>query len=64
MFSIEEHAVSGQMGRDKIQRHIDTGAEYIVGADSSCLMHQTGIIEREKLSIKTIHVIQILASGL
>ena len=64
MFSIEEHAVSGQMGRDKIQRHIDTGAEYIVGADSSCLMHQTGIIERDKLSIKTIHVIQILASGL
>jgi L-lactate dehydrogenase complex protein LldE len=52
------------MGRDKVQRHIDTGAEYIVGADSSCLMHQTGIIERDHLPIKTIHIVQILAAGL
>ena len=30
MFAVEEYAVSGQMGRDKVQRHMDTGAEYIV----------------------------------
>lgn len=64
MFAVEEHAVSGQMGRDKVHRHLDTGAEYIVGADSSCLMHQTGIINREKLPIKTIHMVEILAAGL
>ena len=64
MFAVEEHAVSGQMGRDKVQRHIDTGAEYIVGADSSCLMHQNGIISREKLPIKTIHIVEVLAAGL
>lgn len=64
MFAVEEHDVSGRMGRDKVQRHIDTGAEYIVGADSSCLMHQTGIIERDHLPIKTIHIVQILAAGL
>jgi hypothetical protein len=52
------------MGRDKVKRHMATGAEYIVGADSSCLMHQRGIIEREKLPIKTIHIVQILAAGL
>ena len=63
-FAVEEHDVSGRMGRDKVQRHIDTGAEYIVGADSSCLMHQTGIIERDRLPIKTIHIVQILAAGL
>lgn len=64
MFAVEEHDVSGQMGRDKVKRHMATGAEYIVGADSSCLMHQRGIIEREKLPIKTIHIVQILAAGL
>lgn len=64
LFGVEEHAVSGQMGRDKIRRHMETGAEYIVGADSSCLMHQNGIIARDKLPIKTKHIVEILASGL
>lgn len=64
MFSIEETAVSTQMGRDKLQRHIDTGAEYITGPDSSCLMHLEGIARREKKNIKFIHVAQILSAGL
>ncbi len=61
MFAVEEHAVSGQMGRDKVHRHVATGAEFIVGADCSCLMHQRGIIEREHLPIRTLHIAQILA---
>lgn len=64
MFSVEETAVSVQMGHDKVHRHMATGAEYIVGADSSCLMHQNGIIAREKLPIKTLHIVEILAAGL
>lgn len=64
MFSIEETAVSTQMGRDKLQRHINTGAEYITGPDSSCLMHLEGIARREKKDIKFIHVVQILSAGL
>jgi L-lactate dehydrogenase complex protein LldE len=64
MYSIEEQAVSVCMGQDKVKNHIDTGAEYITGADSSCLMHMQGIIKREKLPIKVIHVVEILATGL
>lgn len=63
MFAVEEHAVSGRMGRDKVARHIATGAEYIVGADSSCLMHQRGIIEREGYNIRTLHIAQILSGN-
>ena len=63
MFAVEEHAVSGQMGRDKVMRHVATGAEYIVGADCSCLMHQNGIIAREGLNIKTLHIAQILSGN-
>ena len=64
MFSIEEPAVSACMGADKVRDHMSTGAEYITGADSSCLMHMEGIIQRQKLPVKTIHIVEILASNL
>lgn len=64
MFSVEEPGVSVRMGEDKIARHMATGAEYITGPDSSCLMHMQGIARREKTSVKFIHVAQILAAGL
>ncbi|MFT4073544.1 MAG: (Fe-S)-binding protein [Dysgonamonadaceae bacterium] len=64
LFSIEETAVSACMGKDKVRNHMATGAEYITGADSSCLMHMEGIVDREHLPIKFIHVVQILAAGL
>ncbi|MGI6232747.1 MAG: (Fe-S)-binding protein [Prevotella sp.] len=64
MFSVEEPDVSIRMGEDKLRRHMATGAEYITGPDSSCLMHLEGIARREQLNIKFIHVAQILAAGL
>lgn len=64
LFSVEESPISIAMGRDKVERHLATGAEYITAADSSCLMHQGGIIAAQKLPLKTIHIIEILASGL
>ena len=64
MFSVEEQAVSVQMGTDKIERHMATGAEYITGPDSSCLMHMQGIANRRNKPVKFIHVVQILAAGL
>ena len=64
MFAVEEPAVSTRMGEDKISRHMATGAEYVTGPDSSCLMHMAGIAKTEHLPIKFIHVAQILAAGL
>lgn len=64
MFSVEESAVSVRMGTDKINNHIATGAEYITGPDSSCLMHMQGIARRTDREIKFIHVVEILAAGL
>ena len=64
MFSVEEPDVSTRMGEDKIARHMATGAEYITGPDSSCLMHMQGIARKENKPIKFIHVVQILAAGL
>ena len=64
MFSIEEPAVSVQMGKDKLKRHMATGAELITGPDSSCLMHMQGVAKREQMPIQFIHVVQILSAGL
>ena len=64
MFSIEEPAVSVQMGKDKLKRHMATGAEFVTGPDSSCLMHMQGVAKREQMPIQFIHVVQILSAGL
>ena len=64
MFSIEETAVSAQMGRDKVERHIQTDAEYVTGPDCSCLMHMAGIAKKQKMNIQFKHVVEILAAGL
>lgn len=66
MFSVEETAVSKQMGEQKLRRHVATGAEYITGADCSCLMHMAGINAKEMKypAIKFLHVAEILAFGL
>ena len=64
LFAIEEQAVSTKMGIDKVKDHMNTGATYITGPDSSCLMHMQGVIKREKMPIEIIHIVEILASGL
>lgn len=64
MFSIEETAISEQMGFDKVQRHIKTGAKYVTGPDCSCLMHMAGIAKKRGLDIEFKHVVEILAAGL
>ncbi|WP_329905333.1 (Fe-S)-binding protein [Porphyromonas pogonae] len=64
MYAIEEPEVSTCMGHDKVTDHMSTGAQFITGADSSCLMHMQGVIDREKLPIQTIHAVEILAANL
>lgn len=64
MFSVEETAVSAQMGKDKLERHMQTGAEYITGPDCSCLMHMAGVAKKQDLNVGFKHVVEILAAGL
>lgn len=64
MFSVEETAVSTQMGRDKVERHMQTGGEYVTGPDCSCLMHMAGVARKQNLMIEFKHVVEILAAGL
>ncbi|MDF0604758.1 (Fe-S)-binding protein [Neisseriaceae bacterium TC5R-5] len=59
-FCISEEPISAKMGIDKVRDHSRAGAEYIVSADPSCLMHQKGCAERLQLGMKFIHIAQIL----
>lgn len=62
-FSLKHEAISTAMAEQKVKNAIDTGAEYIVSTDLSCLMHQEAYIKKHKLPIKIMHLIDVLASG-
>jgi L-lactate dehydrogenase complex protein LldE len=62
-FCVSEEAVSVKMGKDRIADHLYHGADYITGADMSCLMHLEGILKRQKNKIKVIHIAEILNAG-
>lgn len=59
-FSVSEQAVSVKMGQDKVRDHFDAGAQFIVSADMSCLMHQKGCAARTRTPMRFLHIAQIL----
>jgi L-lactate dehydrogenase complex protein LldE len=62
-FSAKFPAISTAMGEVKCDLALETGAEYIVSADSSCLMHIQGLIDRQKKQVKTINLAEILVQS-
>lgn len=59
-FSVFEEPVSVRMGQDKVNDHVNAGAQYIVSPDMSCLMHQKGVAERLGLDVRFMHIAQVL----
>ena len=62
-FCVTDEAVSAKMGQDKVADYQRHKIEYVVSPDMSCLMHQSGISEREKTGLKFLHVAQVLNNG-
>jgi len=62
-FCVAEEAVSVKMGVDRVSDHLEHGAEYITGADMSCLMHMEGILRRRGSKVKVLHIAEILNSS-
>ncbi len=62
-FSVKFEPISTAMGEQKVQNAIESGANYIVSTEASCLMHLQGYISKHNLPIKTIHIADVLASG-
>ena len=59
-FCVTEEAVSVKMGKDRIKEHNANEVEYIVGADTSCLMHLEGILRRQGSKVQVKHIVEIL----
>lgn len=59
-FSIYNPHVSKALAEQKIKAVLDTGAEYIVSNDMSCLLHLQSYIEKNNINLKTIHLIDLL----
>lgn len=62
-FCVTEEAVSVAMGQSRIQDYVKHEATVLTGTDMSCLMHQEGIIRRQKLPMKVMHIAEILAGS-
>jgi L-lactate dehydrogenase complex protein LldE len=62
-FSIKNEPISSAMAQQKVNNAVNSGAEYIVSTEASCLMHLDGYIRRNKIPIGIKHIADILASG-
>lgn len=62
-FAVKYEPISVAMAEQKIEHALDTGAEYLISTDLSCLMHLQGYIDNKKYPLKTMHLADVLASG-
>ncbi len=60
-FSVKFPEVSVAMAEDKVRAAVEARAEYLVANDSGCLMHLAGLIHRQGLPLKTLHLAELLA---
>lgn len=62
-FAMNNEEIAVGMASHKVRNGMNTGAEYIVSNDISCLMHQKSYIDASGLPIEVIHIADILATG-
>jgi len=62
-FAVKFDGISAAMADQKIKNAMDTGADYIISTDMSCLMQLDGCIRNQQLPITTMHLADVLASG-
>jgi L-lactate dehydrogenase complex protein LldE len=60
-FAVKFPMISTAMGEVKCASAFETGADYIVSNDSSCLMQIQGVLDRQRSKVKTIHLAEVLA---
>jgi L-lactate dehydrogenase complex protein LldE len=61
-FSVKNNAVSTAMADRKVQNAVNTGAEFIVSTEASCLMNINAYCSKQKIPVRGIHLADVLAS--
>jgi L-lactate dehydrogenase complex protein LldE len=62
-FAVKFESISLAMADQKVHHALETGAEFMISTDMSCLMHLDGYIRHKDLPIKTMHLADVLAHG-
>jgi L-lactate dehydrogenase complex protein LldE len=62
-FAVKFPMISTAMAEVKCASAIETGADYIVSNDSSCLMQIQGLLDKQGKKPRTIHLAEILAGA-
>jgi L-lactate dehydrogenase complex protein LldE len=62
-FSVRMADLSAAMVTEKVRHIADAGVDYLIGADSACLMNIEGRIRRENLNIRVLHVVEALMTA-
>jgi L-lactate dehydrogenase complex protein LldE len=62
-FSVKFEPIAVSLGEQKVENAIETGAEYIISTDTSCLMHMDAYSKKSGKNIKMMHLVDVLASG-
>jgi L-lactate dehydrogenase complex protein LldE len=63
-FSIKLPETSTAMADDKLSSLADAGADEIIGADTSCLLHLRSRSEHEGRPVRTRHIAEVLADAI
>lgn len=64
VFATKHENLSVDMAAKKVDNALQTGAEFLVSTDLSCLMHLDTYIQKNNLPIKAIHLVDLLAKGM
>jgi len=60
-FSVKSPDISAAIGDEKVQWIKESGADYVIANDVSCLMHIEGLLRRKQIPVKTMHLAELLA---
>ena len=61
-FAVKFESISVAMADQKVNNALQTGADYIISTDLSCLMHLEGYIKHKGYAIKAMHIADVLVS--
>jgi len=59
-FSVKMEPISIAMMENKAQWIQESGAEYVVAGDASCLMHMEGYLKKHRIPVRTMHLAELL----
>lgn len=62
-FAVKYEPISIGMAQTKVNSALETGAEYMISTDISCLMHMDAYIRKAGIPLRVMHLAEVLASG-